>query len=250
MRPLVFDTMGTTVSLAVPGGRIPPGIERVFADADARFSLYRADSEASALARGELGLLDSSATFRAVYALANDWRLATDGAFSAHRPDGIVDLSGVVKAWAMARAEALLERRGAAAWCLNVGGDVATRGALAPGIPWTIGVIDPFDRSRLVTAAAIDPNRGAVATSGSAERGDHIWRTGDPALPRFSQVTVAAADIVTADVLATAIVSAGPGELATFTQKWPIDVLAVLEHGAVLATPGMRAAIGSAAAAA
>jgi hypothetical protein len=48
----------------------------------------------------------------------------------------------------------------------------------------------------------------ALATSGTAERVDHIWR-----LPGgqdgFVQVSVAAADIVTADVLAAAIVGAG-----------------------------------------
>jgi FAD:protein FMN transferase len=242
MARLVFDTMGTTVSLETPGRTAPHGIRDVFTRADQRFSLYRHDSEASALARGQ-ALTAASEGFRAVYAIANDWRLATDGAFTAHRPDGVIDLSGIVKAWAMARAEDVLGAAGVTSWCLNVGGDVATRGSQADGSPWTIGLVDPFDRGRLLVAATIDPERGAVATSGSSERGDHIWRVGDPALPRFAQVTVAAADIVMADVLATAIIAGGPGRLNSFTEVWPIDVLTVFGDGEMLATPGMRAAI-------
>jgi thiamine biosynthesis lipoprotein len=243
MRSLVFDTMGTTVSLVTPSGSGPGEIEQIFTDADARFSLHRAGSEASRLARGELSLAEASEDFRVVYTLANDWRLATDGAFTSHRPDGIIDLSGVVKAWAMAAAELLLEKHGVKAWCLNVGGDISTRGCESDGTAWTVGIVDPLDRGRLITAATIDPARGAVATSGSAERGDHIWRLGDPSLARFSQVSVAAPDIVMADVLATAIVAAGPSELGAFTENWPIDVFAMVDNGSLLATPRMRAAI-------
>jgi thiamine biosynthesis lipoprotein len=243
MHPLVFDTMGTTVSLRLPSARPPSGFERVFADADARFSLYRHESEASRIARGYLSLGESSEQFRSVYALANDWRLATDGAFTPHRPDGVIDLSGVVKAWAMAEAESLLERRGIESWCLNVGGDVSTRGSQGDGTPWTIGLVDPFDRARLLASATLDPERSAVATSGSAERGDHIWRLGDPAQRRFAQVTVAACGIITADVLATAIIAAGPYGLDAITAAWPIDVLAVLDDGSLLATPGMRGSL-------
>ncbi|MET3351631.1 UNVERIFIED_ORG: thiamine biosynthesis lipoprotein ApbE [Arthrobacter sp. UYEF1] len=85
-----------------------------------------------------------------------------------------------------------------------------------------------------------------MATSGSAERGDHIW-----GLPRdssaFTQVSVAAADITTADVLATAIAAGGRRQAAggrpmldRATDGWDVAVLAVLADGDLLATPGFR----------
>ena len=78
----------------------------------------------------------------------------------------------------------------------------------------------------------------ALATSGSAERGEHIWRLGGGA--GFVQVTVAAADIVTADVLATAIVSGGTPTLNLATDNWDVAVLAIRADGSMLATPAFQ----------
>jgi thiamine biosynthesis lipoprotein len=57
----------------------------------------------------------------------------------------------------------------------------------------------------------------------------------------FVQVSVAAADVVTADVLATAIVAGGIPMLNRATAMWDIDVLAVRADGDLLATQGFRA---------
>jgi thiamine biosynthesis lipoprotein len=54
-------------------------------------------------------------------------------------------------------------------------------------------------------------------------------------------VSVAAQDIVTADVLATAIVAGGRPTLDAVTARWDVDVLAVADDGGLLATPGFRA---------
>jgi thiamine biosynthesis lipoprotein ApbE len=50
-------------------------------------------------------------------------------------------------------------------------------------------------------------------------------------------VSVAAPDIVTADVLATAIVAGGDAALDELTSREPIDVLAVRRDGTLTATP-------------
>ena len=92
-------------------------------------------------------------------------------------------------------------------WCLNAGGDVLVSGTQASGQPWTVGIVDPDDRSRLWTQIDTHPGRMAVATSGVQERGEHVWRMVSETT--FTQVTVAAADIETADVLATAILGGG-----------------------------------------
>jgi thiamine biosynthesis lipoprotein len=102
------------------------------------------------------------------------------------------------------------------------------------GEPWSIGIVDPDDRDRLLADHRLLGSRRAVATSGSAERGDHIWtRFGSTDV---RQATVIADDIVTADVLATAIVAAGPSGLDDVTARFDIDALVVTTEG-LLATP-------------
>jgi thiamine biosynthesis lipoprotein len=57
----------------------------------------------------------------------------------------------------------------------------------------------------------------------------------------FIQVSVAGPDIVTADVLATAIVAGGRELLDVAALEWDVDVLAITRDGELLATPGFRA---------
>ena len=227
----VVTTMGTVLSLESEAtDAVLTAVDDVFRRADERYSLYRPDSELSRIRDGALSLLDASEQLREIYAAALSWRTATDGAFSVHRPDGVLDLNGIVKAWAMAEAGALL---GEGDWALDVGGDILVSG------PVLAGIVDPDDRSRMLTAVTLDGARRAMATSGSAERGDHIWKAGAGDI-EFVQVSVLAADIITADVLATAIVAGGTAFLDRATDVWDIDVLTVDRQGALLMTPGLR----------
>ncbi|MEA9983843.1 MULTISPECIES: FAD:protein FMN transferase [Subtercola] len=244
MRTHTFQAMGTVVSIRLRtcvsgggGGGDYDALEEVFRALDERFSLYRADSELSAVARADLPLTAASTTLRDAYEQAIGWRNLTGGAFTPHRPDGVIDLSGIVKAQAMASAAPLLDQLSPTGWLLNVGGDVLAGG----GDPWQVGIVDPRDRQQLLGSVPTGPGWRAVATSGTAERGEHIWRTG--ALAEFVQVTVLAADIVTADVLATAILAGGHSVLDLVTRTWPLDVLAIDRNGALRATPNLRASL-------
>lgn len=275
LRARTFVCMGTVVSLTVPAG---PGacsadvdrleaatavVEDQFEALDARFSLFKPNSEASRVSRGELSLMEASPLMRDLYADAVRWRRRTDGAFTPERPDGLLDLSGLVKGYAIGEAGRSLVALGLTDWCLNAGGDVLVSGSPAPSSgerkPWLAGIVDPADRRTLLGAYPLGPGaprevvspRLALATSGSAERGDHIWTVGvrgpgsqGPAgarRPEFAQVSVAASDIVTADVLATAIVAGGRSTLDAVASRWDVDVLAVAHDGALVATPGFRA---------
>jgi thiamine biosynthesis lipoprotein len=270
LRARTFTCMGTVISLTVPADthKAPQSaedeleaatavVERLFTELDATFSLYRPDSEASRMARGELALRDASAEMRARYEEAAGWRLRTEGAFTPERPDGALDLSGLIKGHAIREAGTSLRALGLADWCVNAGGDVLVCGSPAPGSgePWRAGIVDPADRRTLLGAFPLGgfpaggaapegftPDAGgkaALATSGSAERGDHIWSVAAGA-SEFRQVSVAAADVVTADVLATAIVAGGAPMLHRAAALWDIDVLAVRRGGDLLATPGFR----------
>ena len=249
----VFESMGTVVSLAFASGTGDEGeknvadavaaVTRRFGVFDARFSLYRPDSELSRVARGELALTASSDELRSTYASALRWRDDTGGAFTPHRPDGVIDLNGNVKALAMQAAANDLLDAGYSDWCLNAGGDVLCAGHRSDGSAWRVGAVDPADRTALLFTVPVDGSRHAVATSGSAERGDHIWLA--TAIDRsYWQATVVADDIETADVLATAIIAGGPTTLASLVERWPIDVITVAWDGSLTATPGLTAALG------
>lgn len=217
-------------------------VEACFRSFDERFSLYKPGSELSRIAAGQLAFTDSSVELRSTYASALRWRDATDGAFTPHRPDGVIDLNGTVKALAMQAAADVLRDRGFCHWCMNVGGDVLSAGSQENGTSWRVGVVDPADRTALLCAVEVGGSRHAVATSGSAERGDHIWTV--TAVDRsYLQATVVADDIETADVLATAIIAGGPTTLASVVERWSVDVLTVARDGSLTATPGLRTAL-------
>ncbi|WP_241983344.1 FAD:protein FMN transferase [Cryobacterium tagatosivorans] len=250
---ITFESMGTVVSLRMGDGDAHDGTgtrelrrmagaaaEAAFRRWDERFSLYRRDSELSRVARGDIRLTEASATLRDCYMLALGWRDRTDGVFTPHRADGVVDLSGVVKGLAIAETGEILAGLGLAGWSINAGGDILVDGRPAPEVDWVVGIVDPMDRGEVLAGVPLAGPLRAVATSGSAERGEHIWTPAPGAASPYLQVSVFAADIVTADVLATAIVAGGEKTLNDSTGRWPIEVLAVLRDGELLATPGLR----------
>jgi thiamine biosynthesis lipoprotein len=232
--------MGTVVSLTVENADAEgvdfEAIEAIFSELDTTYSLYRSDSELSRVANGDLDLVDASEELRDTYALALHWRDSTGGVFTPHRPDGVIDLSGVVKALAMDRAGSELGRFGNRDWCMNVGGDVLVSGRPAANESWVVGIVDPGYRGGLLASPALTGSRRACATSGSAERGDHIWTFGATA-PVFVQATVIADDIVSADVLATAIIAGGAASLDRICATHDVDAMTVDHHGNIRMTP-------------
>ncbi|MCU1478160.1 MAG: thiamine biosynthesis protein [Subtercola sp.] len=237
-----FETMGTVASIRTRTATRPASLNRlesVFRRYDETFSLYRPASELSRIARREHELMNSTAGVRAAYAEAVEWRNLTAGDFTPHRPDGIIDLSGIVKALSMNEAATLLDRMSPEGWLLDVGGDILSSPSFDE--PWHIGIVDPADRTGLLCSVLLEAPWRAVATSGTAERGEHVWRT--DATGDFTQVTVVAGDIVTADVLATAILSGGRARLDAATADYAIDVITVGRAGELLTTPRLRSVL-------
>lgn len=238
MSVVTFDTMGTVASLRGATTGAAAEVRAVFDGYDHRYSLYDPASVLSRIADGSLRLTDAPAEVRDTYALAIEWRRRTDGAFTPHRPDGVVDLSGVVKALAIRDAGEALDRV-ASDWVISVGGDVLVRGRLDATSPWSVGIVDPQRRDTVVGVVELE-HRRAVATSGTAERGEHIWRR---STPTFVQATVIADDIVTADVLATAVIAGDEDDLRRITADGTVDVVAFAADGTVWATPSAAGAV-------
>jgi thiamine biosynthesis lipoprotein len=245
----VEQIMGMPISVHVRGPRVGEGdvaaaVGAVFADlraADAVFSTYREDSEISRLRRGELELAGCSGEVREVAALCDEARRRTSGAFDANLPglDGSVsfDPTGLVKGWAAERAARHLDALDDHAYCLNAGGDVVVGGHDADAAPWRVGVERPFHPDQLV--AVLELTRGAVATSGRAQRGLHLVdpATGRPAGDLHS-VTVTGPSLLWADVLATAAYVLGPGAFDLLAAEEGYEAIMVDGAGEVSSTAG------------
>jgi thiamine biosynthesis lipoprotein len=194
----VEHVMGTAVRFVSGTHPLPAEIEKAVAWlhwVDRTFSVYRPHSEIMRIRRGELDTPHFEVT--AVLERCLGLRILTEGAFD-HRLEDALDPSGYVKGWAIQRAADMLADRGLERFYIDAGGDIAMRGA------WTIGVRNPSTPARALFALELDDQ--AVATSGTYERGQHIWGA-DPG--GLASVTVVGHDLGTADAVATALFSSG-----------------------------------------
>jgi thiamine biosynthesis lipoprotein len=251
----VEQVMGLPVTIAVrEPARHEAAVAAAFAwlrEVDARFSLYRDDSELSALNRGALALADAHPTVRSVLARCEVLRARTGGYFDARAAhalwtggaavDGIgLDPTGLVKGWAVQLAADGLAAAGVSDAFVGAAGDVCVRGEAQPGEPWQIGIQHPFDRDRL--AAVLDVSDAAVATSGTYARGAHIVDPHTGGAPEsLASVTVVGPDLGTADAYATAAFAMGddgPGWLSTLEPAH--SALVITAAGELLSTPGME----------
>lgn len=240
-----FESMGTVVSIRLADAQESERdaatalteIQAKFALLNETFSLYRPDSEISRIASGDLTLPAASELMLEEYARALSWRDRTAGAFTPHRPDGVLDLSGTIKAVAVQAAADILHQAGFSDFSVNVAGDLTVDGNQSEEISgWVTGIVDPADQSQLIAAVRLNADFPAIATSGSAERGEHIWMRPETEKD-FVQATVIAGDILTADVLATAIISGGQASLDQITQDFEVAVVTVAPDGTLLANP-------------
>jgi len=179
--------------------------------ADDVFSLFKDDSELSRLNRGEITVEECDPEMLEILESCEWYRGATYGGFDARLSDH-VDPSGIVKGWAIAKGAAAFDHVGASAWMVGAKGDTLVSGE---GQTWRVGIADPRVKGDSAGTPAIDvitlggPLR-ALATSGSAQHGDHVWdpTTGQGAR-HYLQVSVVAGDLVNADAWATAIAAGG-----------------------------------------
>lgn len=245
----VESIMGTTVSIDVRPPLVAPGIlddvVEQLRDVDARFSTYRADSEVSRLARGEIDLEHCSLDVRHVMAACEHLAVVTGGAFDVrrHRPDGRLDPSGFVKGWAVEEAAWLVDSAGGRNYWINAGGDIVARGEAEPGRQWRVGIRHPDRADRVAAVLAVSDR--AIATSGSYERGEHVGdpRAGGRAAVGLRSVTLVGPGLAFTDAYATAVFAMGPDGLswlASEPETADYAAYAITDDGRVIWTEGME----------
>lgn len=211
---LVFPVMGTVASLVI-AGQDADRLGRAQADAalqstrallesmDRRFSHYRRDSDISRWVAGDDVSAGAAAEIEHVLLECGRLHAESDGVFRARNPrTGTLDTAGYVKGYAIGRAAAHLQEHGVADFMAGVGGDVHCGGRAAERRPWRVAIQDP--RASHGVIALVEATDSAVATSGTAERGDHIWSVGThPAGSGLRSFTVVGPCIAEADAYAT-----------------------------------------------
>lgn len=240
-RRRVEDVMGTAVSVAVPAGADPALLDELFEWwrwVDRTFSVYRPDSQVSLVSAGHPVPLGIHPLVEEVLDRCAGLFHETAGNFDAwpEGPAGPVDPSGYVKGWSVDVAAALLDGAGIRDYCIAAGGDLLAAGRAGGGEPWRIGVQHPLEPQSI--AAVLQSADLAVATSGTYQRGNHIWgpRSGASLL----SVTVAGPRLGTADALATALFAAGGRSGDWFGWFEGYEYLLIGKDRRLRCTPGMR----------
>jgi len=183
--------------------------EKFIHHVDELFSTYKENSIISRLKREEIEISSCSPEVQEVWDLCEKTMELTDGAFNPWLKG--FDPSGLVKGWAAQKCGEIFEKYGVENSLVNAAGDLALRGGLLKGgevTPWEIGIRNPEIKDEIVESFKI--NTGAIATSGSYEKGAHIY---DPFTNLIAigarSATVIGPDAAIADALATALMVSG-----------------------------------------
>ena len=229
---LYIEAASTTIDRAAIDSAIHD--VREFAhEVDGAFSTYKENSFISRLRRNEIEIGQCPQDVQEVWDACQNAKYLSRGAFDPWAVVGGFDPSGYVKGWAADRIAEILIKAGCAHLQVNAAGDITLRGGniLDSGEiePWKIGVVNPENRREVVRIFEIFD--GAIATSGTYERGAHISDpfSGTIAIGAKS-ATVLGPDGGLTDALATALMVTGDEGSKMFGQSelseysaWCID---------------------------
>jgi thiamine biosynthesis lipoprotein len=197
--------------------------------ADLLFSTYNPETPMSRFRKGDLDYPDLPPEVRGVLASCKDIRKITNGWFNPWALPGGVDPTGYVKGWAAARALTEFTPSGIAGVLINAAGDIASTGGPTGSSKFRIGIADPTHPTKLAFVCEIS---GSIATSGTYERGEHIY---DPFQHAFKAASLSASvtgpDLALCDALATALCAGGPDLLAIFADLEGYEALSLTKEG-------------------
>ena len=217
---LYIEAASTTVDRSAIDAAIVD-VKKYAIDVDNSFSTYIENSFISRLRRGEIEIGQCPDDVQEVWNACLHAKYLSDGAFDPWAVSGGFDPSGYVKGWAADRIAEILLQAGCGHIQVNAAGDVTLRGGnlLNSGEvePWKVGVVNPDNRKEVLRIFEIYD--GAIATSGTYERGAHITDpyTGVIAIGAKS-ATVIGPDGGLTDAMATALMVTGDEGVKFFGQ--------------------------------
>lgn len=172
---------------------------------DESFSPFKKTSEVAKYNRGE----KYSKDLKEILNLAEKTKEEANGYFDVIKPDGLMDPSGIVKGWAIRNGADILKRSGYKKFFVEVAGDTEIVGG-----PWKWGITNPFkkvgsDKKEIVKV--LNLKNVGIATSGTYERGQHIWNpiSKSAEITDIVSLTVIGPNVYEADRFATAAFAMG-----------------------------------------
>ncbi len=170
------------------------------------------------------------------------WRSLSieDGQILREDPAATLDLCGIAKGHALDRIAQTIKEAGCHDFLLDLGGELAARGAHPSGRPWQVAVENPLPQEQGPVAIVALKDR-AIATSGDkvngydigARRYSHIIdpARGEPVATHLASVSVIADTGLNADGFATALMAAGEAGPA-LARRLGLDALFVFRGDA------------------
>ncbi|MDA0824866.1 MAG: FAD:protein FMN transferase [Proteobacteria bacterium] len=161
-------------------------------------------------------------------------------ALRKRRADVYIDLSGIVKGYAVDQVAEFLIEKGFADFLVDIGGEMRAAGTNRNGVAWKIGIEDPRDAGRQIVRTVALANTG-LASSGNYRNffeinGTHYGHTIDPKTGAPTQHELAAVSVVhpsamLADAWATAFMSMGYSAGMSVAAQRDLAVLFIVDDG-------------------
>lgn len=201
-----------------------------FVKIDKQFSPFKEGSEVSLV---NSGLDKITSEMKEILSIAYKTKKETNGFFDVWYR-GRFDPSGIVKSWAIKNATNLLVKKGFKNFYINAGGDIQTIGK-----KWRVGIKNPFNKTQIVKALSL--KNYAIATSGTYEKGNHIYSPID-GRNKFDVVSlsVVAKDILEADRFATAAFAMGKSGINFLERRKNLEAYMIDNEGNATMTSGFE----------
>ena len=190
-----------------------------FISVDNTFSPYKETSEVSHINQGVIPKESYSQDMQMIIRLGEQTKRETQGYFDMYYKSNF-DPSGIVKGWAIWQAAKLLEKKGYKNFFIDAGGDIQVSGRNENRDFWVVGIRNPFNQDQIVKVLQLQ-NKG-IATSGTAERGQHIYNPhkSNTIITDIVSLTVIGSNVYEADRFATAAFAMGKKGI-TFIEHLP-----------------------------
>lgn len=162
----------------------------------------------------------------------------------------IIDLGAIAKGYTADEVNKVLKGNGVEHAIINLGGNVFAMGKNVTGVPWKVGIQDPFTQ-RGAIIGLIEVDNKSVVTSGIYERYfekdgkkyHHILSTstGYPCDNSIAGVSIVSEKSIDGDAISTSVFSMGIEDGMKFINTMPgIDAIFISKDKEVYITPGLK----------
>ena len=226
--------MGMPITVEVVDKKIKASdLEEVFnyfSYVDKKYSPFKEGSEVALI---NSGLNKINNEMKEILFIAEKTKKESNGFFDVWYR-GKFDPSGIVKSWAIKNAARILKKKGFVNFYINAGGDIQTSGK-----KWKVGIKNPFKPSEVVKV--LNLKNHAIATSGTYEKGNHIYSPID-GKNEFDIVSlsVIAKDVLEADRFATAAFAMGKSGINFLEQRKDLEAYMIDRRGVATLTSGFE----------